>query len=435
MAEMSVGVRDHKAVAAARMAMSGKTKGLRALLPFVGPAFVASVAYMDPGNYATNIESGSQFGYQMLWVVVMANLMAMLIQSMSAKLGIATGKNLPELCREHVPKGVSVTLWIVSELAAMATDLAEFLGATLALHLLFHIPMLAAVLITGVATYLLLTLERFGFRPLEKVIAGLVAVIGLSYLVETIFSRPEWGQVVYHSVVPWLGPQESVMLAVGVIGATVMPHVVYLHSGLTQRRIIPRDDREKRMINRFSVKEVVIAMGIAGLINLSMMYMAASVFYANGHTAVADITTAYQTLTPLLGPAAATVFLISLLASGLSSSTVGTMAGQVIMQGFVGFTIPVWLRRVVTMIPAVIVVALGVDPTRTLVISQVVLSLVLPVPVITLIYFARRKDIMGILVNRPLTTWVASAVATVVTLLNVLLIYQALGGPMPSIGS
>lgn len=295
---MSVGIRDRKAVAAARMAISGKRRGLRALLPFVGPAFVASVAYMDPGNYATNIESGSQFGYQMLWVVVMANLMAMLIQSMSAKLGIATGKNLPELCRDHFPKGVSVTLWIVSELAAMATDLAEFLGATLALHLLFHIPMLVAVLITGVVTYLLLTLERFGFRPLEKVIAGLVAVIGLSYLVETILSKPEWGQVVYHSVVPWLGPQESVMLAVGVIGATVMPHVVYLHSGLTQRRIIPRDDREKRMINRFSVKEVVIAMGIAGLINLSMMYMAASVFYASGHTAVADITTAYQTLTP-----------------------------------------------------------------------------------------------------------------------------------------
>ncbi|WP_123809443.1 Nramp family divalent metal transporter [Kyrpidia tusciae] len=417
------------------MAISGKRRGFRALLPFVGPAFVASVAYMDPGNYATNIESGSQFGYQMLWVVVMANLMAMLIQSMSAKLGIATGKNLPELCRDHFPKGVSVTLWIVSELAAMATDLAEFLGATLALHLLFHIPMLVAVLITGVVTYLLLTLERFGFRPLEKVIAGLVAVIGLSYLVETILSKPEWGQVVYHSVVPWLGPQESVMLAVGVIGATVMPHVVYLHSGLTQRRIIPRDDREKRMINRFSVKEVVIAMGIAGLINLSMMYMAASVFYASGHTAVADITTAYQTLTPLLGPAAATVFLISLLASGLSSSTVGTMAGQVIMQGFVGFTIPVWLRRVVTMIPAVIVVALGVDPTRTLVISQVVLSLVLPVPVITLIYFARRRDIMGILVNRRLTTWVASVVAAVVTVLNALLIYQALGGPAPFLGN
>ncbi|MBE3551800.1 MAG: Nramp family divalent metal transporter [Kyrpidia tusciae] len=432
---MSVGIRDRKAVAAARMAISGKRRGLRALLPFVGPAFVASVAYMDPGNYATNIESGSQFGYQMLWVVVMANLMAMLIQSMSAKLGIATGKNLPELCRDHFPKGVSVTLWIVSELAAMATDLAEFLGATLALHLLFHIPMLVAVLITGVVTYLLLTLERFGFRPLEKVIAGLVAVIGLSYLVETILSKPEWGQVVYHSVVPWLGPQESVMLAVGVIGATVMPHVVYLHSGLTQRRIIPRDDREKRMINRFSVKEVVIAMGIAGLINLSMMYMAASVFYASGHTAVADITTAYQTLTPLLGPAAATVFLISLLASGLSSSTVGTMAGQVIMQGFVGFTIPVWLRRVVTMIPAVIVVALGVDPTRTLVISQVVLSLVLPVPVITLIYFARRKDIMGTLVNRRLTTWVASVVAAVVTVLNGLLIYQALGGPAPFLGN
>lgn len=426
---------DNKTVVAARSVMHTKRKGFRSLLPFIGPAFIAAVAYIDPGNYATNIQSGSEFGYKLLWVVVLANLMAMLIQSMSAKLGIATGKNLPELCREYFPTWVSVTLWIFSEIAAMATDLAEFLGATIGLNLLFHIPMLLATLLTGIATYLILTLDRFGFRPLEKVIFSLVMVIGLSYLLETVFSKPVFGQILYHSVVPWVGNSASILLVVGVIGATVMPHVVYLHSSLTQHRIVPRDDDEKKVINRYSVKEVLLAMSLAGLINLSMMYMAASVFNGTGHTQIADITTAYQTLTPLLGPAAAGVFLVSLLASGFSSSAVGTMAGQVIMQGFVGFTIPVWVRRVVTMIPTVIIVALGVNPTQTLVMSQVILSLVLPLPILALIYFTRRPDIMGVLVNRRLTTVLSTISAFLITFLNLLLIYQTLGGKLPFMGS
>ena len=406
-------------------------KGIRALIPFLGPAFIASVAYIDPGNYATNIQSGSEFGYNLLWVVVLANLMAMLIQNMSAKLGIATGKNLPELCREHFPKWLSYVMWVFSEVAAMATDLAEFLGATLGLNLLFHIPMLIATVITGIATYLILTLERFGFRPLEKFISTLVIVIAACYVVETFLSKPQWSQVAYHSVVPWMGNSDAVMLAVGVIGATVMPHVVYLHSSLTQKRIVPRNDEEKKRIFRFNTTEVIIAMTLAGLINLSMMFMAASVFHNTGHTQVADIQTAYKTLTPLLGAASAGVFLVSLLASGLSSSAVGTMAGQVIMQGFVGFTIPLWLRRVLTMLPTFIIVALGINPTQTLVISQVILSLVLPMPIIALIYFTRRRDIMGVLTNKRLVTVLATVCALVIVALNALLIYQTLGGPMP----
>ncbi|KPV44572.1 manganese transport protein MntH [Alicyclobacillus ferrooxydans] len=416
---------------AARSALLKQKRGLLAMLPFIGPAFVAAVAYIDPGNYATNIQSGSEFGYKLLWVVVVANLMAMLIQSMSAKLGIATGRNLPELCREHFPRAISITLWVFSEIAAMGTDLAEFLGATLGLNLLFHIPMLVGAIITGIATYVILMLDRFGFRPLEKFIIALVLLIGICYLAETVLSRPAFGQVVYHSFVPWLGNSDAVLLAVGVIGATVMPHVVYLHSGLTQKRIVPKNEQEKKLINRFSIKEVIIAMTLAGLINLSMMYMAASVFHATGHVNVADISTAYQTLTPLLGPAAAAVFLVSLLASGFSSSAVGTMAGQVIMQGFVGFTIPVWVRRVVTMLPTIIIVALNVNPTSTLVISQVILSLVLPMPVVTLIYFTRRKDIMGSLVNRKITTFAASFCAALIVILNLLLIYLVLGGGVP----
>ena len=423
--------RESKAVLAARASLTRQRKGIRALIPFLGPAFIASVAYIDPGNYATNIQSGSEFGYNLLWVVVLANLMAMLIQNMSAKLGIATGKNLPELCREHFPKWLSYVMWVFSEVAAMATDLAEFLGATLGLNLLFHIPMLIATVITGIATYLILTLERFGFRPLEKFISTLVIVIAACYVVETFLSKPQWSQVAYHSVVPWMGNSDAVMLAVGVIGATVMPHVVYLHSSLTQKRIVPRNDEEKKRIFRFNTTEVIIAMTLAGLINLSMMFMAASVFHNTGHTQVADIQTAYKTLTPLLGAASAGVFLVSLLASGLSSSAVGTMAGQVIMQGFVGFTIPLWLRRVLTMLPTFIIVALGINPTQTLVISQVILSLVLPMPIIALIYFTRRRDIMGVLTNKRLVTVLATVCALVIVALNALLIYQTLGGPMP----
>ncbi|MGH2493135.1 MAG: Nramp family divalent metal transporter [Ktedonobacteraceae bacterium] len=409
---------------AARAALDGRTKGLLALLPFLGPAFIASVAYIDPGNFATNIQGGSAFGYNLLWVVALANLMAMLLQTMSAKLGLATGHNLAEMARIHFRKPVVYAMWVISEIAAMATDLAEFLGASIAINLLFGIPLLYATLITGVVTYLILLLEKRGFRPLEAVITALVGVIAVSYLIETFFSRPDWGQVGFHTIVPWIGGTQSVLFSVGIIGATVMPHVIYLHSSLTQHRIIPRSEKEARRIFRWSIPDVVIAMGLAGLINMAMLYMAAATFHAHGQTNVADINTAFQTLTPLLGGAATIIFAVSLLAAGLSSSTVGTMAGQVIMQGFVGFTIPVWIRRLVTMIPAVVVAAIGLNPTTTLVVSQVVLSFVLPLPVIALVMFTRRRDIMGTLVNKPITTWAAIACSTIILGLNVWLLYS-----------
>ncbi len=410
--------------AAARAVLDGRKKGLLALLPFLGPAFIASVAYIDPGNYATNIQGGSTFGYNLLWVIALANLMAMLLQTMSAKLGLATGYNLAEMSRLHFRKPVVYAMWIASEIAAMATDLAEFLGASIAINLLFGIPLLYATLITGVITYLILLLERRGFRPLEAVITGLVGVIAISYIIETFFSHPDWGQVSFHTIVPWLGGSQSMLFSVGIIGATVMPHVIYLHSSLTQQRIIPRTEREARRIFHLSIPDVVLAMGLAGLINMAMLYMAAATFHAHGRSGVADITTAYQTLTPLLGGAASFIFAVSLLASGLSSSTVGTMAGQVIMQGFVGFTIPIWVRRLVTMLPAVIVAWIGLNPTNTLVISQVVLSFVLPLPVITLIMFTSRRDLMGTLVNKLITTLAAIACSVVILGLNLWLLYS-----------
>ncbi len=409
---------------AARAALDGRKKGLLALLPFLGPAFIASVAYIDPGNFATNIQGGSAFGYNLLWVIVLANLMAILLQTMSAKLGLATGLNLAEMCRQQFRRPIVYTMWIVAEISAMATDLAEFLGASVALNLLFGIPLLYATLIIGVVTYLILQLERYGFRPLEAVITALVGVIAVGYVIETFLSHPNFGQIGYHAVVPWLGGTQSILFSVGIIGATVMPHVIYLHSSLTQKRIIPRSEKEARRIFRWSIPDVVIAMGLAGLVNMAMLYMAAATFHAHGRTNIADISTAYQTLTPLLGGAASVVFAVSLLASGLSSSTVGTMAGQVIMQGFVGFTIPIWVRRLVTMMPAVIIAAIGFNPTSTLVISQVVLSFVLPLPVITLVMFTRRRDIMGTLVNKPITTWAAITCSVLILGLNVWLLYS-----------
>jgi manganese transport protein len=420
--------KEQRTISAARDAINGKVKGFRALLPFLGPAFIASIAYIDPGNFATNIQSGARFGYNMLWVIVLANLMAMLLQNMSAKLGIATGRNLPQVCRDYMPKPLTITMWIVSEFAAMATDLAEFLGATLALNLLLGIPMLLATIMVGIVTYLILMLEKYGFRPLEKFIAAFAVLIGLCYLVETILSKPNFSQIAYHSVIPWIGNNESILLAVGVIGATVMPHAIYLHSSLTQGRIIPRNDDERVKIQKFSTKEIIIAMTLAGFVNLSMMYMAASVFNSSGNSQIADLTSAYHTLTPLLGGAAASVFLISLLASGLSSSVVGTMAGQVIMQGFVGFTIPLWVRRLVTMLPTVVIVALGADPTFTLVISQVVLSIVLPFPVIALIYFTQKKELMGVLTNKKHITILSTACAILILGLNIWLIAQTFLG-------
>jgi manganese transport protein len=421
-----VGAASPGVVAAGHEALAGKRRGLRALLPFAGPAFVASVAYMDPGNFATNIQGGAMFGYRLLWVVVLANLMAMLLQGLSAKLGIVTGKNLAELSRDNAPKPVVISMWIVSEVGAMATDLAEFLGAIIGLYLLFHVPMLIGAVITGIFTYAILALHRYGFRTMETLIGSLVGIIAVCYVVETLLAKPNWHQVLYHSVVPWIGGPSSVFLAVGIVGATVMPHAIYLHSALTQDRIVAKRRRDVGRIVRFSYVDVIVALTIAGLVNLAMMYMAAAVFHATGHAGVADITTAYRTLTPLLGNLAAVVFLISLMASGISSSVVGTMAGQVIMQSFVGFTVPLWVRRVVTMLPAVAVVALGLNVTQTLIVSQVILSFVLPVPVIALVLLGAHRKTMGEMVNRPFVTALAVCAAVAILLLNGFLIWTTL---------
>lgn len=416
---------------AARAALDGRLRGMASILPFLGPAFIASVAYIDPGNFATNVQAGSAFGYNLLWVVVLANLMTLLLQTLSAKLGLASGKNLAELSRKHFPPPVALLMWIGSEIAAMATDLAEFIGASVALNLLFGLPLLIAALLTGAITYLILLLEGRGFRPLEAVIIALVGTIALCYLVETFLSRPDWGQVGLHAILPWEGSSSSILLSVGIIGATVMPHVLYLHSSLMQKRIVPRNQEDARNIFRRTLPDIVLAMGLAGLVNMAMLYMAASTFHAHGQIAVAGLETTYQTLTPLLGKAASLIFGISLLVSGLSSSTVGTMAGQVIMQGFVGFTIPIWIRRLVTMLPAIVVVWLGFDPTHTLLISQVILSFVLPIPVIALVIFTSRPDIMGGLVNKKPTTVLACLCSVVILGLNALLLYQNFGGSLP----
>jgi manganese transport protein len=414
-----------RTLATARQALLGRRSGLRTALAFAGPAVVASIAYMDPGNFATNIQAGAKYGYGLLWVVLLANVIAMLFQGLSAKLGIVTGRNLAELCRDHFPRPVVWAMWGASEIAAMATDLAEFLGGAIGLSLLLHLPLLAGMTVTAIVTYGLLTCEQFGFRPLELIIGAIVGLICLCYLVEMFIAPVDWASATYHTVTPELADAGALLLAVGIIGATVMPHAIYLHSGLTQARIPVRDDNDRRMVLRFSNREVVVALTVAGLVNMAMVMMASGAFHA-GHPEVAQIETAYHTLTPLLGAGAAGVFLVSLIASGVSASTVGTMAGQMIMQGFVGFRIPIWLRRLVTMLPAFVVVALGADTTNALVISQVVLSIALPLPMISLIIFTSRTDVMGTFANTALTRVVAIAAAAAVLGLNIVLIVQSL---------
>jgi manganese transport protein len=421
---------DAGTIAAATEVLEGKSRESwhRRLLPFLGPAFIASVAYVDPGNFATNIQGGAQFGYMLLWVIVASNLMAMLTQALSAKLGIATGKNLAEMCRDQFPRWMVWSMWAVMEFVAMATDLAEFLGAALGFNLLFGMPLFLAGLLTGAVTFAILALERRGFRPLEAVITGFVGIIALCYLLETLFGRPDWGKVAYHAVVPRFSGTESVLLATGILGATVMPHVVFLHSALTQGRIITRDPVQLRRLFRFQCVDVTLAMGVAGLVNGAMLVMAAATFFEQGLTGVGTIEEAHRTLAPLLGTASSWVFAVSLLASGLSSSTVGTMSGQVIMQGFIHRQIPIWLRRLVTMLPALAVIAIGLEPTRTLVISQVVLSFGLPFALVPLVIFTARPSLMGVLVNRRPTTVLASLVALLIVALNIFLLYETLLG-------
>ncbi len=421
---------DISTLAAADDILTGKSKknGFARLLPFLGPAFIASVAYMDPGNFATNIQGGAEFGYLLLWVILASNLMAMLIQALSAKLGIATGKNLAEHCRDRFPKPVVMGMWVLMEVVAMATDLAEFLGAALGFNLLLGIPLWIAGILTAITTFLILGLERYGFRPLEAVISSMIGVISISYLVELILVKPDYGSVVYHAFVPQFTSSESVLLATGILGATVMPHAIFLHSALTQGRIKTKDDSQLRRLYRFEIMDVLIAMGMASLINAAMLIMAAATFYKQGLTTVVTLQQAHLTLTPLLGQAASVFFALALLASGLSSSSVGTMAGQVIMQGFLKWEVAAWVRRLITMVPSLIVIFIGLDPTRTLVISQVMLSFGLPFAIIPLILFTRRRDLMGILVNNRLTNVLIALCAGVVVVLNVYLIYQTFFG-------
>ncbi|WP_319483255.1 Nramp family divalent metal transporter [uncultured Cohaesibacter sp.] len=414
--------------------LSGERRGWRSKLLFAGPAIIASVAYMDPGNYATNIQAGAGYGYGLLWIVLMANLIAMLFQALSARLGIVTGKNLAELCRDNFSAPVVWVMWAVSEIAAMATDLAEFLGGAIGLALLFNMPLLAGMGVTAIVTYGILLFENKGFRPMELIIGAMVSVIGLCYLAEIFIAPIAWGEAATGLVTPELADAAALTIAVGIIGATVMPHAIYLHSGLTQSRAVIRTECERKRVLKYSNWEVVIALAVAGMVNMAMVMMAASAFH-NGHSEVAEIETAYHTLTPLLGVFAAGAFLVSLIASGISSSVVGTMAGQMIMQGFLHFRIPVWLRRLVTMVPAFAVVAMGVNATQALVVSQVILSISLPVPMIALIIFTSRKDIMGPYASGKIIRTLAAIGATVVLVLNFVLLADTFGIPVPFLAS
>jgi manganese transport protein len=399
---------------------------LRTTLTLLGPAFVAAIAYVDPGNFATNIAGGAKYGYLLLWVILAANLMAMLIQTLSAKIGIVTGKNLPELCRERFPRPVSWGLWVQAELIAMATDLAEFIGAAIALNLLFGVPLFVAGLMTGVVAFGILGLQQRGYRGFELAIAGLLALILLGFLYDT-FSVAHDVSGIARGFLPSFAGTDSILLATGILGATVMPHVIYLHSALTQDRVQARDDVERRSLMRFGKIDVLIAMGVAGLINMSMLIVAGSLFHGQA-SGIDSIESAYSGFEKYAGAGAALAFALALLASGFASSSVGTYSGQVVMQGFIARSVPLVVRRLVTMAPALIVLAIGLDPSRALIISQVVLSFGIPFALVPLVLLTSRRDLMGSLVNGRLTTVVAWVVAALIIGLNLFLLSRTLLG-------
>ena len=415
-------------VRAAHASLRGERRGLTRVWPFLGPAFIAAVAYVDPGNFATNISGGAKFGYLLLWVVLAANLVAMLVQAQSAKLGIATGKNLAELCRERFSRRTSIGLWLQAEVVAMACDLAEIVGAALGLNLLFGIPLFAAGLIAGAGTFALLALQRRGFRRLEAAIATLVGVVVVAFAYELFNASPDGGEVARHLFVPGFGGTESILLATGIVGATVMPHVIYLHSALTQSRIVGRDEGERRKILRFEKIDVVIALAIAGMVNLAMMIVAAALLHGGAFGGIETIEGAYRALGEVDSQRAATIFGIALLASGFASSSVGTMAGQVVMQGFIHRRIPIFLRRAITLAPALLVLAIGIDPTDALVGSQVVLSFGIPFALVPLILIASKREVMGDLVNPRWLSAIAGVLAGLIIALNVFLLYEFVAG-------
>jgi manganese transport protein len=413
---------------AAYRSLDGEHRGLRRFWPFLGPAFIAAVAYIDPGNFATNIAGGAKFGYLLLWVVLSANLIAMLVQTQSAKLGIATGKNLAELCRERFPRRASIGLWLQAEVVAMACDIAEVVGAALGLNLLFGIPLFPAGILAGIGAFTILGLQQAGFRRLEAGITVMVGIVVAAFAFELLDAAPDGGEVARHLVVPGFAGSESLLLATGIIGATVMPHVIYLHSALTQRRIVGRNPAERKRILGFEKVDVVIALSLAGLVNLSMMIVAAALFHTSGLTGVDSIDGAYEAFKTLVSDRAAAIFGIALLASGFASSSVGTMAGQVVMQGFIRRSIPLFVRRSITLAPALVVLAIGLDPTDALVGSQVVLSFGIPFALVPLLVIAADRRVMGELVNPPWLSALAGFFAALIIALNVFLLYQVFFG-------
>ncbi|WP_343311404.1 Nramp family divalent metal transporter [Bacillus atrophaeus] len=406
-------------------ALDGKIRGFRGLLPFLGPAFIAAIAYIDPGNFATNISAGSKYGYMLLWVILFSNIMALLIQSLSAKLGIATGKNLPEVAREEFPKPVSIGLWIQGELVIIATDLAEFIGAALGLYLLFGIPLLESSIIAAIGSFAILELQRRGYRSLEAGIAGMLFVVVIAFALQTFFAKPDVGSVMKGLFIPTFQGTDSVLLAAGILGATVMPHAIYLHSALTQRRVVGTTDAERKKIFRFEFIDILIAMLIAGAINASMLIVAAALFFNNG-LYVEDLDVAFDQFGSLVSPISAVLFGIGLLIAGLSSSSVGTLSGDVIMQGFIRYRIPLYVRRFITIIPPIIIIASGVNPTSALVLSQVVLSFGIAFALIPLIMFTSNKRIMGSLINAKWVTMISWVIAVLIVALNIFLIVDTL---------
>jgi manganese transport protein len=414
--------------AAARRSLEGHNRGVGRVWPFLGPAFIAAVAYIDPGNFATNIAGGAKFGYLLLWVVLAANLVAMLVQTQSAKLGIATGRNLAELCRERFSRRASIGLWVQAELVAMACDIAEVVGAALGLNLLFGIPLFPAGLLAGAGAFAILALQQRGFRRLEAVITAMVGVVVAAFAFELLDAQPQAGEVARHLVLPGFAGTESLLLATGIIGATVMPHVIYLHSALTQKRVVGRDEGERRKILGFERVDVIIALSLAGAVNLSMMIVAAALFHSSGLTGVDSIEGAFDGFKAIVSDRAAIVFGVALIASGFASSSVGTMAGQVVMQGFIRRRIPIFLRRAVTLAPALTVLALGINPTDALVASQVVLSFGIPFALVPLLMIASDREVMGGLVNPGWLTAIAGALASLIIALNVFLLWQVFFG-------
>ena len=398
---------------------------LRATLAMLGPAFVASIAYVDPGNFATNVQGGAKYGYMLLWVVLAANLMAMLIQYLSAKLGIVTDRDLPELVRERFPRAITWGMWLQAEVMAMSTDIAEFLGAALGLNLLFGVPLLPAGLITGVIAFALLELQTRGFRRFELAITALLGIIFAGFLYETLRISPSTHQGL-KGLIPGLSGSGALYLAVGIIGATVMPHAIYLHSALTNGRMPVRDDRERKRVLRFERLDVIIALSLAGIVNMAMLALAAKLFHTPGLSGLSTITQAHAEFGRLVGGGAALAFAVALLASGVSSSSVGTYSGQVVMSGFINVRIPLLARRAITMVPALAVLAAGVNPTSALVLSQVVLSFGIPLALVPLVMLTGRRDVMGVHVNTLLTKVLAWGAASVITSLNIFLLYQQL---------